>query len=140
MAGIYTSLSSGIVLREVLNEQLGDIPVYPVVATEDATPPYIIYQRTGLQSTKSKTQSGIDACAMALDIYTLDYESGLNLAERIRDIFEGFPWMKEMDEETTLNLDCTTATDCGEDWAGDCYRQSLTLEFKVTNVRSRKMK
>lgn len=131
----YTSLSSGIVVRSVLAEQL-DIPVYPVVATEDATPPFAIYQRLGMRTEKTKVHDGIDTCSMAISVYTEDYNSGMELIEAIRRLFESRWWSEDMDDGSQLRLDCSQVTDCGEDWVDDCYSQSITLEFK-TNVSTK---
>lgn len=131
-------MSSGLALRKELVEQLGgSIAVYPVIATEDAVPPYIVYQRTGVQTTKSKLQSGFDTCAVAIDIYTQDYASGVALVEKVRNIFERKRVLQEADDGTALDMDCSLITDCGEDWAEDCYRQSLTFEFKMTTAAVR---
>lgn len=133
MEKTYTSLSCGLALRKELMEQLDDgIPVYPVIATEDAQPPYIVYQRTGVQTTKSKLQNGIDTCAIEIDIYTTDYASGVGLAENIRRILERKRIIQTADDGSELDMDCSLVTDCGEEWADDCYRQYVTFEFKMT--------
>ena len=46
-----TSLSAGLAVYAVLKEALKDkvTKVYPVVATEDAVMPFLVYRRTGVR-------------------------------------------------------------------------------------------
>ena len=129
-----TSLSAGIAIKAVLTEGLGKsvTRVTPVISTEDATMPFVVYRRTELEGTASKSGRSFDTCAIELRVYTKTYGEGIAIAERIRELLEYKNiTCKESVDGIDLRMDCGRMVACDEGWDNDSYVQSMTLECKI---------
>ena len=64
--------------------------VYPIVAPQKTTPPYIVYQRISPFDTQTieGTQS-LDLARFQISIYSKDYNESLNIAESVKDAMRG---------------------------------------------------
>ena len=63
--------------------------VYPIVATEGTSYPYIVYHRTDVDVMQTKDGMGIESATFQVDVVTADYTSGLQLADKVLDLMNG---------------------------------------------------
>lgn len=129
-----TSLSAGLAVYAVLKEALKDkvTKVYPVVATEDAVMPFLVYRRTGVRSNPSKVGTCFDSSVIELSVFSKDYGEGVEIIEAARATLENKTiHCTKAKDGFDMVVGCTQMTDCEESWDGDCYRQDLTIECKI---------
>lgn len=86
-----TVLSAGILIKGILeaDKDLVGVGIYPILAPEDSEMPSIIYRRSDLDSTSVKTGAPADSTYIEIEIWTDDYEVGINIAEKVRKALEG---------------------------------------------------
>lgn len=131
MAAQYnpTSLSAGIAIRGVLMATEGIAGkvtrIFPVLA-QKATLPYICFHREGVEVLPDKGLPAPDHTTVEVECYTADYDSGVELAERVRAALDGAQW-----EGGGITLRRCYYRDSREDWANDAYVQVLAFEVSV---------
>lgn len=134
MSEPITSLSAGRAINTVLSAALkNDVThVYPVVSTENAKMPFVVYRRTGIHTTNTKLQNGFDQCAMEISVYSKEYAEGVAIMEKIRDTIEKKDIVcTKAADGFDLRMGCSLMTDCEEQWDDDCYCQMMTIECKI---------
>lgn len=133
---MVTSLSAGLAVSEVLTKALGDsvTAVYPVVSEQNARMPYVVYYRLATGSNPDKRGNAFDTCQLAIEVYTAGYAEGVGLMERVRQAVEcrRISYTDDDDPTQRMTVDCSLVTDSSEEWAGDSFRQALTIECKIT--------
>lgn len=98
--------------------------IYPVVAEEDVKFPFILYRRETIQPYDCKGYTVGDRCNFSIVAVSDKYAVTVELAERIRQLFE-----KRRDGYfTECNL-----TGCSEDFVNEAYTQQL--DFQATIMR-----
>lgn len=110
--------------------------VYPAFANHNAKMPFLVYRRTGIQASSTKSRGGIDQCAMDFNAYTESYAEGVEIIEIVRKALEKQRFVySSKDGSVVLKIDCTAMMDCeeGTNESGDLYVQSVTFEFKTSN-------
>lgn len=120
-----TSLSAGRVVARLIENGCGGYPVYPCISPVEATLPYIVYFRTGLETASHKPQGVADTCEIAVRCYAAEYDESVAMAEDVRESIEGMQGTTE-----GLRLRCAelkTSTEC---WADDAYCQQLSFILK----------
>lgn len=131
-----TSLSAGKIIRKILTEDVAVkaakvTKVFPVV-TDNAILPYIAYRRKSVDANSVKSQSVIgnaDTTAIEILCFTQDYESGIALAEAVRDALDG-----RQAEADGLRMRSCVMTDSEEAWQDDAYVQRLVFTIKVSAI------
>lgn len=131
-----TSLSAGKIIRKILTEdeavKAAEVTkVFPVV-TDNAILPYIAYRRKSVDANSVKSQSVIgnaDTTAIEILCFTQDYESGIALAEAVRDALDG-----RQAEVDGLRMRSCVMTDSEEAWQDDAYVQRLVFTIKVSAI------
>lgn len=130
MAVTETSLSAGRIVRELLlaSENVTAITstVYPVVADE-AVLPYIVYRRTALSQTATKSgQFGADSIRVDVVCYASSYGESVALAEAVRGVLDCVAG----DSEGLVLRSCYLE-DAEEFWESDAFVQSMTFKLSI---------
>ena len=83
------SLLIGKLIYSKLNQELQTTNIYPIVAENGTTYPYIVYKRTDLSNT-TFSKDGIceDSCGYSITIISDKYAEGVELANEVRRIME----------------------------------------------------
>ncbi len=128
-ASNMTSLSAGKIIRRVLTQDAtvsGMVTkVFPVV-TDTATLPYVAYRRVSLDPTNIKVANP-DTTAIEVLCFTKDYESGIALAEAVRNALDG-----QQAEIEGLRMRSCYLSDSEEAYQDDAYVQQLVFTIKVS--------
>ena len=129
-ASKMTSLSVGKIIRKVLTEDATVsalvTKVFPV-ATDTARLPYVSYRRVSLDPTNVKGGANPDTTAVEVLCFTEKYESGVELAEAVRDALEG----KQVQIEGLTMRSCFLS-DSEEAYQDDAYVQQLAFTIKAS--------
>ena len=127
-----TTLSAGKVIFAILNGS-ADVTtrvtkIFPVVASENATLPYIRYGRTGMATNPQKAGlPGADAALITIECFTADYEEGVELAEIVRSKLD----FARYGQDGQMRMRSCTLTDSAEGWNDDAYVQELTFQVRI---------
>lgn len=125
-----TTLQIGKIIKTLLlsNEQLvsyiGD-KVYPLIADNSTTFPFIIYRRSAIE--KSSTKDDADE-SVNVEIYIVceRYDESISIAEEVRKSVEHRKGKFE-----DLYIDDIIITDASESYEGDAFVQYLTITIKT---------
>ena len=122
-----TAISLGAVIRQILldNERVKDnvTKIYPIVA-DNAKRPYAVYRRVSINPEWTKWEKAEDRAVFQILIATEDYESGIELAENVRECFDG----KNL---TAYGVEDCKLTNAQETWMDDAYVQDLYFTIKM---------
>lgn len=126
-----SSLSAGTIIRAVLleNEDIRKrtTRIFPV-ATPDpsaAVLPYIVSARTALSPVPTKRDT-TDKISMTFYVFTKDYDSGLEIAELVRETLD-----HKQTADGSLRNSTLVGADELYDLEANAYRQSLIFEFQI---------
>lgn len=120
------SLQIGKAIYQILNQN-GITKVFPLVADEGTTFPFVVYRRTGLMAASTKDRYNYSELA-AIDILVAssDYESGINLAITIKDLLEHTRGTFNGVKVGEIYL-----LDATEDYIEDAFIQKLTFNIEI---------
>ena len=120
------SLQIGKVIYQILNGN-GINKVFPLVADEGTTFPFVVYRRTGLMPASTKDRFNYSELA-AIDILvaSADYESGNALAITIKDLLE-----HTRGTYGNINVGDIYLVDASEDYIEDAFIQKLTFNIEI---------
>lgn len=128
-----TSISAGLLIRPFLLESAFLAStlkgIYPCVAPDGATFPYIEYHCVGLDVIETKSGSPTDRLSFEFNVYSEDYEEGVNIAEVVRDILCSY---RPSRPAVPLSYHGAVVSNRNEGWAGDCYCQSLVITTRIS--------
>ncbi len=83
-AGIFTVLSSNTDLSAIVSNR-----IYPLIAPQNPTLPYITYQRISkIPTTNMDGISSLDMGRFQIDIWSLTYSEGLDIAKLLERSFD----------------------------------------------------
>ena len=101
--------------------------VFPLVADEGTTFPFVVYKRSGLEPSDTKDRYNFSELA-TLDIIVAanTYEESISLAERIKDILE-----HSRGAYNGINIGGITLDDADEDYLEDTFIQKLTFKIEI---------
>ena len=121
----------GEVINELLtsNEELKEIlgiKVYPLVASEGSTFPFIVYKRLGVSSNGTKDGYHEDTVEFQITILSETYSQSIDIAQLVRGILE----------RETIKTDTLELTDChvmsaSEEYQDNTYIQQINFITKV---------
>lgn len=119
---IYSTIQSSTDVVEAVGSK-----VYPIVAPQDTTYPFVIYTRANAYP-ESLTKDGWlnDNVAFQISIVSDKYIDGAELANDIRDLFEN---CKISNDE--LTIENIRMTSCSESFMDDTYIQTLYFECEA---------
>ena len=111
LKSIYKLLSSNVELTSIVGNRM-----YPIIANEDTTFPFIVYQRDSVSAEYTKDWRTNDNINISINIASTTYNQSIDIAELVRTAIEG----KRVDNINTIRL-----TGCDEDFVENTYIQSL---------------
>ena len=98
--------------------------IYPVIAEEDVKYPFILFTRTGVEPIDSKSYVVGDRVSFTIAIVNDKYMLGVDIAERVRELFE-----KRRDAYfSEINF-----TGCDEEYSNDAFVQRLNFVATILN-------
>ena len=124
---INNSLHIGKWIYNVLNENIQDLNIYPVIANEGTECPYAVYWRTGIQASNTKDGWAGDTLTMSLNVYTKDYEEGLEKMTTARKILS-YGGVYE-----NMKIKNFRIIDGNEDFVNGIFIQSITFSVTITD-------
>lgn len=129
MAANKSCLSAGEIIRAILVEDPEVMAqaskVYPVVE-DSADLPYIVYRRSSLEATQTKSGRPADTASIEILCYTEHYTEGVELAEAVRAALD----CKQGTSDGIVMRSCYL-TDSEEAWQDDAYVQQLVFSVKI---------
>lgn len=111
LKSIYKLLSANVELTSIVGNRM-----YPIIANEDTTFPFIVYQRDSVSAEYTKDWRTNDNINISINIASTTYNQSIDIAELVRTAIEG----KRVDNINTIRL-----TGCDEDFVENTYIQSL---------------
>ena len=101
--------------------------VFPLVADEGTTFPFIVYKRSGLEPANTKDVYNFSELA-TLDIIVAanTYEESITIAEKVKDILE-----HSRGTYADINIEEITLDDADEDYLEDTFIQKLTFKINI---------
>ena len=123
------SLLIGKLIYAKLNQALHTDKIFPIVAENGTTYPYIVYKRTNLNSSVfSKDGLCEDTCDYSITIVSDKYDEGVELANEVRKTME-----KPNLVSNDLAINNNRLISANEVWANDAYLQELNFNCKINN-------
>lgn len=113
--------------NEYIYDLLGD-KIYPIIANNKATYPFIVYWKENVLPQYTKDWLTYDTVTFTIVVADTTYEQCLDIAQQVRTIFE----RPALQTEFMSAEDCHM-TDLREEYAEECYVQTLVFECKVFN-------
>ena len=111
--------------NEDLQAKMNIDNILPLAAAAETKYPIVIYHRDSIETTYTKGIGWSNKVYISLDIYTLDYTEGTEIANIIRNIFEN----KSLKTDE-IRISDIYVSYINESWAEDAYRQ--TIQFTMT--------
>ena len=99
--------------------------IFPIVSNK-ATLPYLYYRRVGFLQIPQKIGKGADTVMIQVVCCTKDYESGVELAEAVRNALD-----YQQAEHDGLVMRSCNLTDSDENWSDDAFIQNLIFTIKI---------
>lgn len=119
---IYNILSNDVDVVNKVNKK-----IYPLVADQSTTFPFIVYRRTGLEPSTTKDRYIYSSSAIIqIVIASENYNDSVDIAEKVKDALIGKSGIYsniEILDITLINAD--------EDYFEDTFIQTLTLNIKL---------
>lgn len=114
---IFRILSSD----NTLNEMVGN-KIFPIIAENDITFPFILVTRTSITPITFKTGVAVDKVTFQVVIEDVDYFRTVNIAERVRELLE----LRHSEYFKRIEF-----TNCYEDFMNDAYKQTLQFSAMI---------
>ena len=114
---IFRILSSD----KTLNEMIGN-KIFPIIAENDITFPFILVTRTSITPITFKTGVAVDKVTFQVVIEDVDYFRTVNIAERVRELLE----LRHSEYFKRIEF-----TNCYEDFMNDAYKQTLHFSAMI---------
>lgn len=114
---IYNILSTDEALSGLTNGN-----VYPIVAEESVTYPFVIFTKTDAYGQYTKDILSYDQASVQVAIAAVNYFQTVEIAERVRALLEG----RRDNYFYSITFDSVT-----EDYIEDAYVQNLTFTCKI---------
>lgn len=114
---IYNLLSNDDIIKDYVDNKL-----FPLVAEESTTFPFIIYRKTNIQTDYTKDGKAFDVVDFSITVIANDYITTVDICERIREIIE----LKRNSYFRLIHLSNVT-----EDYIDNAYIQELQFTAKI---------
>ena len=114
---IFRILSSD----KTLNEMVGN-KIFPIIAENDITFPFILVTRTSITPITFKTGVAVDKVTFQVVIEDVDYFRTVNIAERVRELLE----LRHSDYFKRIEF-----SNCYEDFMNEAYQQKLQFSAMI---------
>lgn len=120
------SLNIGKAIYTILQTSIDiDKKIYPLIADEGTTFPFIIYKRTGLtpESTKDNTNENV---SIEINIASSNYSESIDLAIKVRKALE-----HKKGTYSDIAIEDIVIDDATEDYIEDTFIQTLTFKIEL---------
>ena len=120
------SLNIGKAISTILQTSIDiDKKIYPLIADEGTTFPFIIYKRTGLtpESTKDNTNENV---SVEINIASSNYSESIDLAIKVRKALE-----HKKGTYSDIAIEDIVIDDATEDYIEDTFIQTLTFKIEL---------
>ena len=120
------SLNIGKAIYTILQTSIDiDKKIYPLIAEEGTTFPFIIYKRTGLtpESTKDNTNENV---SVEINIASSNYSESIDLAIKVRKALE-----HKKGTYSDIAIEDIVIDDATEDYIEDTFIQTLTFKIEL---------
>ena len=120
------SLNIGKAIYTILPTSIDiDKKIYPLIADEGTTFPFIIYKRTGLtpESTKDNTNENV---SVEINIASSNYSESIDLAIKVRKALE-----HKKGTYSDIAIEDIVIDDATEDYIEDTFIQTLTFKIEL---------
>ena len=114
---IFRILSSD----NTLNEMVGN-KIFPIIAENDITFPFILVTRTSITPITFKTGVAVDKVTFQVVIEDVDYFRTVNIAERVRELLE----LRHSDYFKRIEF-----SNCYEDFMKEAYKHTLQFSAMI---------
>ena len=114
---IYNILTNDVQLSEMVGKK-----IYPVIAEESVTFPFVIFKRTAIAPIYAKNAPHYDNCSFSVAVVTNTYIQTVEIAERVRTILECY---------TGDDLKQVRLSSVNEEFIDDAYIQELNFECVI---------
>ena len=98
--------------------------IFPLIAENETTFPFIIYKRSNIQPNYTKDLHSGDTVMVDITCFAIDYFQSLKIAQKVRDSFE--LQHKKIEGVRTIHL-----LSASEDYAENAYSQNLSFNFQI---------
>ena len=128
-----TSLNIGKVIKEILyrDEALNNLvknQVFPLIAEENTTFPFIVYRRNSIRKASTKDYVNDEIASVDVVVASDKYSQSVEIAERVRFILE----RGEYDGEN-FSVYNITISNASEQYMQNTYIQTLTFDIEINN-------
>ena len=100
--------------------------IFPVIAAQEATMPYVCYRRVKTLPNPVKGCHSADTAEVCVHCYTAEYGEGVELAEAVRDALDGRQYLTD-----GLKMRSCTLTGGQESVVDDAFVQELIFTVKI---------
>lgn len=124
-------MTNSLLIGKLIYQKLNPLTskVYPIVAENGTTFPYIVYKRTDLSSITFTKDGGCeDTCSYVITIVSDKYDEGVELANEVRSIME-----KPKLIGNDLVINSNRLISANESYEDDAYLQELNFNCKINN-------
>lgn len=119
-----SGLSVGKAIKTILE---GIEKVYPLVADEGTTYPFVVYRRSGLAPASTKDRySYKESASVEIIIASNSYPDSINLAEQVKAKMQN-----TRGTYSGLNIGEISLTDADEDFIEDAFIQKLNFNIEI---------
>ena len=128
-----TSLNIGKVIKDILyrDETLNNLvknQVFPLIAEENTTFPFIVYRRNSIRKASTKDYVNDEIASVDVVIASDKYAQSVEIAERVRFVLE----RGEYDGEN-FSVDNISLSNASEQYLQNTYIQTLTFDIEINN-------
>lgn len=97
--------------------------IYPLVATQGTTFPFIVYRRNGYSPNTNKDFNHSENVYIEIVVIATNYEESVRIANDIADVL--------IATNETENIENIKVTNIAEDYISDSYTQKINLEVEL---------
>lgn len=128
-----TSLNTGKVIKEILyrDEALNTLvksQVFPMIAEENTTFPFIVYRRNSIRKASTKDYVNDEIASVDVVIASDKYSQSVEIAERVRFVLERGEY-----EGENFSVDNISLSNASEQYMQNTYIQTLTFDVEINN-------
>lgn len=128
-----TSLNIGKVIKEILyrDEALKNLvknQVFPLIAEENTTFPFIVYRRNSIRKASTKDYVNDEIASVDVVVACDKYSQSVEIAERVRFVLEHGGYDGE-----NFSVDNISLSNASEQYIQNTYIQTLTFEIEINN-------
>lgn len=128
-----TSLNIGKVIKDILyqDEALNTLvksQVFPMIAEENTTFPFIVYRRNSIRKASTKDYVNDEIASVDVVVASDKYSQSVEIAERVRFVLERGEY-----EGENFSVDNISLSNASEQYMQNTYIQTLTFDVEINN-------